>query len=213
MGRGVLPGGRTASTFARAPLAYRDCFGPPGYAPPMTDDRPPDLVSVREAARLVDRSPATIRAWVRAGDLRVWRGEGTHEANRPALVSRAELLHLAGVTKAPNPPRPGGAARPEPPADGGELDALRAQLDALRVQLDAARAVADARGETADALRSTVGALEARARDLAADLERERARADAAERERDALRAAQGLPWWRRLLAPALPGPGGGGET
>ena len=157
---------------------------------------PDDLVPVRDAARLVDRSTATIRAWVRAGELRVYRGEGTHPANAPALVSRAELLHLAGVSKAPNPPRPARAAPPSSsPSTSSPTVAPSPSAD-----LEAARALALAREETAAALRSTVAALEARCVDLSAALERERARADGLEAEISALRVSAGLPWWRRLL-------------
>ena len=68
-------------------------------------DTPLDLVDVREAARLVDRSPSTVRAWVRAGELDGYR-EDPRRRNSRLLVSRRELLVLAGLEKAPSPPRP-----------------------------------------------------------------------------------------------------------
>lgn len=165
---------------------------------------PDDLVPVREAARLVDRSTATIRAWVRAGELRVYRGEGTHEANRPALVSRAELLNVAGVTKAPHPPRPPRREEPVSPSPAASTPSPSpgpsSSPSPSVAELDALRALAASREETAAAVRSTVAALEARCVDLSAALDRERARADGLEAEISALRATQGLPWWRRLL-------------
>ena len=166
-------------------------------------DRPPDLLPLREAARLVDRSVSTLRAWIRAGDLRPWRGEGTHPDNAPVLVSREELAALVvGAGKAAHPGRPPSA----PPAEAAP--ALVAELAALRAELAGARALARAHEETTAALREALAEARGRAADLAAALEVERARATAAEAEREALRTSAGLPWWRRLLgAPrALPG-------
>jgi hypothetical protein len=155
---------------------------------------PDDLLPLREAARMVDRGTSTLRAWIRAGELPAYRGEGTAPENAPVLVSRAELLHAAGTTgKAPRPGRP---AAPGVPADVAAV--LRAELDGAR--------------QLADALRGTVAALEARARDLSAALDAERERARAAEAERDALRGGAGLPWWRRLLGASTP-PAGPGEA
>lgn len=152
----------------------------------MADTRPDDLIPVDEAARRVDRSRSTVRAWVRAGELTGYREDPTHPENSRLLVSHAELLTLVvGAGKAANPGRIG---RDE------DLDALRAELDA-------------ARNATLDALRTTITALEGRVRDLerAGEAEKQRAeewraRALGAEAERDALRRERGLPWWRRLL-------------
>jgi hypothetical protein len=163
----------------------------------MLSTPPADLLPLREAARLVDRGPSTLRAWIRAGELPAYRGEGTAPENAPVLVSRAELLHAAGTTgKAPRPGRPAAPAYAPPPV--GEAAVLRAELEGAR--------------QLADALRGTVAALEARARDLSAALDAERERARAAEAERDALRGGAGLPWWRRLLGASTP-PAGPGEA
>ena len=158
----------------------------------MPSTPPADLLPVREAARLVGRGYSTVRGWIAAGQLAAYRGEGTHPANAPALVSRAELLALCATSKSTAPPRPGSAA-PPPAATGGELVELRAELAVSRAELAGARALVEAQ-------RGTVAALEARARDLAAALEVERARAAGLGAELAAVRGAAGLPWWRRLL-------------
>lgn len=54
------------------------------------------MVDVREAARLAGRTPETVRRWTWTGRLRAVK-----EGNR-LLVSKAEVLHLAGAS-APSP--------------------------------------------------------------------------------------------------------------
>lgn len=54
------------------------------------------MVDVREAARLAGRTPETVRRWTWTGRLRAVK-----DGNR-LLVSKAEVLHLAGAT-APSP--------------------------------------------------------------------------------------------------------------
>jgi hypothetical protein len=158
---------------------------------------PADLLPIREAARLVGRSVATVRRWVADGELAAHYGPGTHPSNRPVLVSRGELAALAGATKSPHPGRP-------PTADPAELVAVRAALEQARVELAAGR-------ETAEALRLVIRATEDRARDLAVSLEAERARGVGLAAELAALRERAGLPWWHRLIGLSGPSklPGG----
>lgn len=166
----------------------------------MSPPTPPDAVPIREAARLVDRGVSTLRAWIAAGDLPAYRGVGTHPGNAPVLVSRAELLALAGRTKAVAP----GRRREAPGEDPGDLAAVRAELATVRADLAVARAELAGARETSEALRAALRASEAHARDLAAALEVERVRARAVEGELAALAARERLPWWRRLLAPPM---------
>jgi hypothetical protein len=195
---------------------------------PTDADRPLDLLTVREAARLVDRGVSTLRGWVRAGELRGWHADPEHPENTPLLVSRAEVLALVVTTgRASTPGRRSPADstpsptpvtdtpehpldRPEHPLDLARLRStvaeLRADVRAALAERDGARAVLSATGRT-------VEALEARCRDLAVLADAERRRADdladrlaAVEAERDALRDYHGLPWYRRLLAaPSTP--------
>ena len=152
----------------------------------MSDTRPDDLITVEDAARRVDRSKSTVRAWVRSGEL----------VGHRLMVSTAELLALVVVTgKVASPGRVG---KPEEPP---EVVALKTEVELLRAGM-------------VDALRGNVAALEGRIADLSRALEAERghteswrARALGAEAEREALRRERGLPWWKRLLggpAPAL---------
>lgn len=183
--------------------------------------RPADLVAVKEAAALVDRSPSSVRAWLRSGKLTKHR-ETPGNASSRAMVSRAELMAYAAVQLDPAPARPPGGARPEPPASVAPAPAddmgLRVELARLRAELDGTRAVLEATRAhvaTLEASAATVGDLvasaraegrelarvaEEHARDLRADLDRMREERDAARAEAAALKTYAGLPWWRRMV-------------
>lgn len=183
--------------------------------------RPADLVAVKEAAALVDRSPSSVRAWLRSGKLTKHR-ETPGNASSRAMVSRAELMAYAAVQLDPAPARPPGGARPEPPASVAPAPAddmgLRVELARLRAELDGTRAVLEATRAhvaTLEASAATVGDLvasaraegrelarvaEEHARDLRTDLDRMREERDAARAEAAALKSYAGLPWWRRMV-------------
>lgn len=160
----------------------------------MSDTRPTDLVTVDEAARRVERSKSTIRAWVRSGEVVGYREDPAHPENSRLLVSAAAVAARAAV----------GLPPPEAPAP--DAGALREELERLRTGM-------------IDALRANVATLEGRVQDLGRALESERLRAEewraralAAEAEREALRQEKGLPWWRRLLGAPAALPGSSGE-
>ena len=161
--------------------------------------RPSDLISVREATKLVDRSVSSVRAWIRADDLHGYREKEGKKTSR-LMVSRAELLlYMGGADKPVNPPR----TTPEQTETDHRIALLEAELVAER--------------STLAATKTTLAALEGQSTILERliSTERERAnewkdRAEALDAENRALRVQAGLPWWRRLLttgAPALPGP------
>ncbi|GEM_PF-1862914 len=174
-----------------------------------TTFRPDDLIPVREAATLVDRSLTTVRSWVRRGDLPGHREVQGNPASR-LMVSRTELLAWAGTTKLPNPPRKSAEST---------VEATTTHLaESLQVELAGVSAVNDA-------LRSTINVLETRCEELDDRRKAEVVRADqravewkdradelnaelrAARAELEVLRQTQSLPWWKRLIggpAPAL---------
>ena len=151
-------------------------------------DRPGDLVPLQTAALQVDRARSTLRGWIASGALRSWR-DGTGP-KAPILVSLEELRILsASGSLATTPPRP-------PPSPSVAMERQAQELASLQARLkDLERVEAEA-----ELLRQTVTDLRGSVQDLRLSLERERVRADSAESELQALRAAQGLPWWRRLL-------------
>lgn len=152
-------------------------------------DRPDDLLDYDEAARVVDRSRDTIRAWVRSKELQSWPVDEQKQNSR-RLVSKTELMQL--VVSARKPVTPGGPGRAP--------EASRAELEVERLKVAGLEAVVQA-------LRGQVAALEGQlsAEHERAEVERLRSsewkdRAVALEAELQALRAAAGAPWWRRLL-------------
>ena len=164
----------------------------------MPSTPPDDLIPVREAARVVGRGYSTVRGWIAGGELEAHRGEGTHPANAPVLVSRGAVLALCGRAKSTNPGRPPTDAPMVAPGAAVELAELRAAVAVARAERDGLGAVVEAQ-------RGTVAALEARGRDLATALEVERANVAGLRAELEALRGAAGLPWWRRLLGSSKP--------
>lgn len=152
---------------------------------------PADLLPVREAARLVGRGYSTVRGWIAGGELEAYRGEGTHPANAPVMVSRAAVLALCARTKSTNPGRPVAEAPTVAPGAAVELAELRAAVAVARAERDGLAAVVEAQRGTVAAL---TGALEA-----------ERATVAGMRAELAALRGVAGLPWWRRLLGASTP--------
>jgi hypothetical protein len=190
-------------------------------------ERPEDLFPLKEAAVVVGRSPSTLRAWIRAGELQGYR-EVLNDPNSRVLVSRQALLMLAARSKPIHPGGPRPEATESPGSTGEKADVLptpthekaedrrseerrieeRLLLAALSAERDGLRAVIEAQ-------KLTISTLEARCRDLENSGHSERLRAQeyqdrlvAAEAELGVLRGWQRLPWYRRLLAsPAgLPG-------
>jgi hypothetical protein len=152
-------------------------------------DRPEDLLDYDEAARVVDRSRDTIRAWVRSKELQSWPAD-EQKQNAKRLVSKAELLNL--VVHARKVAVPGGPNR-APDVSKAELEAERARVSSLETLVLALRGQISAQEGQLSAERER------------GEVERLRAtewkdRAAALEAELQGLRAAAGGPWWRRLL-------------
>ena len=168
----------------------------------MTDER----LTMGEAARAADRSEATIRRWIRQGKLTRYEAPApAHGGSAPVLLDRAELHALLVVeAKQPHEPRADSPTNPPatpPPGDGVSTgDGLRVELERTRGLLALAELRAELEGE-----RAARRAAETLAADLRSDRDAWRDRADAATAEARALRAALGLPWWRRLLGAAPP--------
>lgn len=150
---------------------------------------PTDLLPLRDAARQVGRSLATLRRWVADGELEPHYGPGTHANNRLVLVSRSALAALAVTSKSSKPGRP-------PPTHLAELEACRVALAQARAETATVR-------ETVEALRLAIRLSEDRTRDLAVSLDAERARVAGLTAELAALRDRSGLSLWQRLIGVA----------
>jgi len=157
----------------------------------MAHKRESDLISIREASTLVDRTAATIKKWIKTGGLKGQRMDPENPRSR-LQVSRAELMtYVATAGKKANPGRPRSNKGPSKGVLQAELEGAKMLNAALRAQLDL--------------LQAQMGLIEESKR-----TERERAdewkdRAKALEAELRALRMHSGLPWWRRLLTTSQP--------
>lgn len=147
--------------------------------------RPDDLVSVKEAAKMVDRGVSTVRSWVRSEQLTGYR-EDPNRSNSRLMVSTQDLMILAGTTKNPEPPRPGSVAKQEaePPRD-----------DSVMV-----KALVSAMEQTAETERKRAEEWRIRAEEWKLEAEQARAELAGARAELEALRAARGMSWWQRLI-------------
>jgi hypothetical protein len=182
-----------------------------------------ELLTVSAAAKVAERSEATIRRWLRAGVLPSTAGEPpTGGGHAPSLVRAGDLF--AYLASSGQQPRQLASAQPDEGRtvarstsehdDGaaGEVSALRLEVERARMDAERARmegqlgtlraelAAAVARVELVEGERSRLAALLDEARRERDDW---RARADAATVELRAERERTGRPWWRRLL----PGP------
>lgn len=160
--------------------------------------RPDDLIPLREATVLADRSLSSLRNWVRGGELSEYREDETNPGSR-VMVSRAELMVLLATAKSAHPGGPRGEAPTEPAAAPTEKMSLLAAVAAA--ERDGLRALVDAQ-------KVTISALEARCSDLDSRAHAERLRANeyrdrisVLDAELQQLRSWLNLPLYRRLIS------------
>ena len=141
----------------------------------MDEHKPADLISQAEAARLVGRTVDTLRRWRRDRGLRTWRDP---HPTAPTMVSKAEVLALAGQVSPPAKVGDEGHGRVVPTGQGSADVALamQAHIDTLQRHVDALQAQRDGLLDRVEQLRSDNKHLDRQASDL-------QRRVDALERE------------------------------
>lgn len=188
-----------------------------------------ELLTIDAAARAAERSEATIRRWIRAGELPSVAGAAPGGGGRaPACVRARDLFaYLAMSGQQPrvntsaqaivhaqsrvythvHPPgivaaQPGERAdeRPSPPAMDNEALALRMELVRMEGRCDVLRAELDAARARVELVESERARLAGLLDETRRDRDDWRERHDAREAELRAMRTDAGLPWWRRLL-------------
>ena len=155
-----------------------------------------DLVAIKAAAKLVDRTPATIRKWIRSGGLDAVRTEPGNDKS-PLMVGRQALL--AYVATSGKKAKPSRSTRTE-----GSPKAV------LMAELAGATALSPALQGQMDLLQPPLHMLKEMNHPERNRAEEWKDRATKAEAELGALRRHQGLSWWKRLLtteAMPLPAP------
>jgi len=147
-----------------------------------------DLIPIKEAAALVDRTVPTLKKWIKNGDLNGERENPDNPRSR-LLVSRRELMtHMATAGKAANPPRPKASSSggPSKAVLQAELEGQKALVDALRMQLELTQ--------------NQISVIEEGKRCEQRRADDWKDRAGGLEAELKAARMQAGLPWWRKLL-------------
>lgn len=177
-----------------------------------------DMLTLKEAAVVADRSEYTIRSWVREGLLE--RHEGPKReggGSPPILVRYADLIGVL-VEKGINPKAASKEDMEDEDEDEGELIelgsdnwkvesydptelmTLKEQLWQARVELERERGAKGAAEAKLEQMGFQVAQLQHSLASSQEDAKDWRERHDARETELKALRETMGRPGWRRLL-------------
>ena len=192
---------------------------PPSRAPmPTQKDCPNDLINVQTAAKMSQRSTRTIRRWFSPSVGKLTRYEGAPpEDGGPACVyvSAQELMNLLATSR--QKPR---VSAPDSVADMSTQDGVaildksldtssRTEIKLLQKQLEFATEKTELQLQMVEAekqhLQRELLNTQNRVTELREDFLEARDRANALEAENRALRAAQGLSWWQRMIGGPAP--------
>ena len=147
-----------------------------------------DLIPIKEAATLVDRTVPTLKKWIKREEISGVRENPDNPRSR-LLVSRRELMaHMATAGKAANPPRPKPSSNkgPSKAVLQAELDGQKALVSALQMQLEL--------------IQTQISVVEEAKRCEQRRADDWKDRAAGLDAELKAARMQAGLPWWRKLL-------------
>jgi hypothetical protein len=151
-----------------------------------------DLIPIKEAAMLVDRTVPTLKKWVKNSEINGTRENPDNPRSR-LMVSRKELMvHMATAGKAANPPRAQTSnSGPAKAVVIAELAGQTALVVALKTQLDL--------------IQSQIGAIEEAKRSEQRRADDWKDRATGLEAELKAMKMSAGTPWWKKLLTTSIP--------
>ena len=147
-----------------------------------------DLIPIKEAATLVDRTVPTLKKWIKREEISGVRENPDNPRSR-LLVSRRELMtYMATAGKAANPPRPKASSSngPSKAVLKAELDGQKALVAALQMQLEL--------------IQTQISVIEEAKRCEQRRADDWKDRAVGLEAELKAARMQAGLPWWKKLL-------------
>ncbi len=152
-----------------------------------------DLIPIKEAAAMVDRTVPTLKKWIKHDDLAGVRENPDNPRSR-LMISRRELMaHMATAGKSANPPRPKSSAK-SGPSKGvlkAELEGQKALVAALQTQLEL--------------VTGQISAIEEAKRSEQRRADDWKDRAAGLEAELKAVRLSAGTPWWKKLLTTSKP--------
>ncbi len=152
-----------------------------------------DLIPIKEAATLVDRTVPTLKKWIKKDEITGVRENPDNPRSR-LMVSRRELMtYMATAGKAANPPRPkaSSSAGPSKGVLKAELEGQKALVAALQTQLEMVTA--------------QISAIEEAKRSEQRRADDWKDRAVSLEAELKAMKLSAGTPWWKKLLTTTKP--------
>jgi len=152
-----------------------------------------DLIPIKEAATLVDRTVPTLKKWVKKSEINGIRENPDNPRSR-LMVSRKELMvHMATAGKAANPPRPkaSSSSGPSKAVLMAELAGQTALVLALQMQVEL--------------FQGQISAIEEAKRSEQRRADDWKDRATGLEAELKAMKMSAGTPWWKKLLTTSLP--------
>ena len=152
-----------------------------------------DLIPIKEAATLVDRTVPTLKKWIKKCEIKGLRENPDNPRSR-LMVSRKELMvHMATAGKAANPPRPraSSSSGPSKAVLVAELAGQTALVVALQTQLEL--------------IQNQIGAIDEAKRSEQRRADDWKDRAMGLEAELKAMKMSAGTPWWKKLLTTSLP--------
>ena len=152
-----------------------------------------DLIPIKEAATLVDRTVPTLKKWVKNSEIKGVRENPENPRSR-LMVSRKELmLYMATAGKAAKPPRPKASSSkgPSKAVLVAELAGQTALVVALQTQLEL--------------IQNQIGAIEEAKRSEQRRADDWKDRAIGLDAELKAMKMSAGTPWWKKLLTTSQP--------
>ncbi len=153
-----------------------------------------DLIPIKEASILVDRTVPTLKKWIKKGELEGQREDEDNPRSRMLVSRKALMLLMATAGKSTNPPRPkSSSGGPSKAVLQAELSGQQALVTALQGQLEL--------------IQAQISAVEEAKRSEQRRADDWKERAEGLQAELKATRMQAGLPWWRKLLttSAALP--------
>lgn len=165
---------------------------------------PNDLLTVSAAAKLIDKSPSTIRYYVSKGKITKYSRE-PNKQNSPLLVSKGELLAYCSLNVSPK--KTGAGRKEDKTASVVKLhkdnDAYKQQYESARREIDTLSKLLESQNLHLEDLRkmksNEVLLLTNQLKDITLELEREREKNERLENHVERLRWYLSLPWYRRF--------------
>ena len=170
----------------------------------MPNDLPNDLISLKEACQLINKSKNTIRWYVSNKKLTKYSKDPTKQ-NSPLLISKGELLSYCSINSIPKETNTGRKAHKTASVVKLHKDSnqYKQQYEATKRELDTLKKLLEVQTLHLEDLRqmksNEVSLLTNQLNDTKLELERQRSQNEVLQHKIENLRWYAALPWYRRL--------------